>query len=277
MGPGAEGHGIGGAAGEQLAMGVRNIGSGRSRRPWPGIERIGVAVPVNNEEATLSTSLEALTAAGRAVAVPVTVVVVLDACTDDSAAVARRFSSVGVQTTSVDARSVGSARAAGMATLLGQLGRSGTWLATTDADSVVPHNWLTNQIRHANAGARVVAGTVTVADWEDRHGGLAERAERDYRADGHRHVHGANLSFAASAYCAAGGFPLIASGEDVQLVAAFTRNRERIAWATDMPVVTSARRHARAPRGFADYLTSLEQSLQSRPRTRADEEVSRAI
>jgi hypothetical protein len=211
------------------------------------------------------------------VPVPVTVVVVLDDCTDDSAAKAGSFAMPGMQTISVAARCVGFARAAGMTALLGQLGRCGTWLATTDADSVVPQNWLSAQSRHAEAGARVVAGTISVTDWRGRSSALAERAERDYRVNGHRHVHGTNLSFAAGAYCATGGFPPVTYDEDVQLVDAFMRNNEPITWATDMPVVTSARRHARAPEGFANYLASLEQSLQSHQPSPSDVEVPRAM
>lgn len=165
-----------------------------------------------------------------------------------------------------------------MTALLRQLGRSGAWLATTDADSVVPQNWLSAQLRHAAAGARVVAGTISVADWEGRSIALAEQAEVDYWRNGHRHVHGANLSFSAGAYCAAGGFRPVAYDEDVQLVDAFRRNNEPIAWVTDMAVITSARRHARAPRGFANYLSSLEgSSRRVIDRMQSDVDVPRAM
>jgi hypothetical protein len=198
--------------------------------------------------------------AATRVAVPVTVIVVLDACTDNSAAVVRA-AQTGVEAIVVDANSVGCARAAGMAELLRRDGQSGTWLATTDGDSVVPPNWLGSQLRHADAGARVVIGTVVVKDWEDRSAAVRDRAIRDYRMN-HNHIHGANLSFDAAAYHAAGGFRLVTHDEDVRLVQAFKANSEAIAWAVDLPVVTSARRRARAPRGFSSYLSSLEGSLE---------------
>jgi hypothetical protein len=122
----------------------------------------------------------------------------------------------------------------------------------------VPGGWFATQLAHADAGARVVAGTVAVADWQDRSTAVRDRAIEDYRSALHRHVHGANLSFAATAYRATGGFPATTFDEDVALVAAFRGNDEPIAWAIDLPVTTSARRHGRAPRGFADYLASLE-------------------
>jgi glycosyltransferase involved in cell wall biosynthesis len=230
--------------------------------PYSGtrIDRIGVVVPVNNEQDTLLQCLDALSLAVARVTIPVTVIIVLDACTDDSASVAAEFSTAGMETIAVDAHCVGSARAAGVSEILRRHGESGTWLATTDADSAVPQNWLTAQQRHAEAGARVVAGTVRVEDWADRSSTVAAKVRRDYRAVSHRHIHGANLSFAASAYRAAGGFQSVTCNEDVLLVDAFEANGEPIAWAVDLAVATSARRRARAPMGFANYLTLLEDS-----------------
>ena len=47
---------------------------------------MGVVVPVNNEEHALRQCLDALCAAASDVTVPVTIIVVLDACTDADAA-----------------------------------------------------------------------------------------------------------------------------------------------------------------------------------------------
>jgi glycosyltransferase involved in cell wall biosynthesis len=223
------------------------------------VERVGVVVPVHNEEHRLASCLDALGVAAASVPVEVSVIVVLDACTDRSPAITRRFIGRGVDGIALDVRSVGRARAAGMAELLRRHGESGTWLATTDADSTVPPNWLAAQLRYARLGTSVVAGTVAVDDWEDRSADVRIRASRAYDAVPHRHVHGANLSFSASAYLLAGGFPLITCHEDVRLVEAFQRNGENITWATDLAVTTSARRNARAPEGFAGYLSSLEE------------------
>jgi hypothetical protein len=253
MGSCREGHGLGGAPSQSIAMSPNG-----SDMSIP-VDRIGVVVPVHDEEQLLARCLEALCVAAHRVAVPVTVLVVLDACTDGSVAVAAEFFDRGVQAIVVDEKSVGRARAAGVTELLRRHGRSGTWLATTDGDSTVPAHWLTAQVRHASAGARVIAGTVTIADWEDRSDVVRARARKEYRAGLHRHVHGANLSFAAGAYCAAGGFGSVPCHEDVQLVDAFRANGEPIAWVTDIPVVTSSRRQARAPHGFASYLDGLEE------------------
>jgi glycosyltransferase involved in cell wall biosynthesis len=227
-----------------------------------------VVVPVNDEEESLADCLTAIGVASVRIEVPVEVVIVLDACTDRSAAIADAFSNQGVDAIAVDGRSVGSARAAGMTEVLRRHGREGLWLATTDGDTLVPPDWLAAQLRHRHAGAQMVAGTVAVEDWGDRSDEVRLQAARDYGIGPHRHVHGANLSFSAAAYCAAGGFPPVPCHEDVQLVDAFLAIGATVAWATDLPVVTSARRDARAPSGFGSYLTSLETP---------EQEVSRAM
>lgn len=225
---------------------------------------VGVVVPAKDERQTLAACLLSLVDAARQVDVPVCVMVVLDDCSDGSADVVRDVAAaakdVRIDHLEVTANSVGHARRAGMASLIARLGASGTWLATTDADSVVPPHWLSAQLHHAVRGAEVVAGTVTVDDWQDRPSGLRERAVRRYAHDPlhHGHVHGANLSFWAAAYLVAGGFPDQRHSEDVALVRSFRRNAQRIAWAIDLPVTTSARRNARAPEGFSSYLNTLE-------------------
>src|ERR1700730_959832 len=83
--------------------------------PYTGtrIDRIGVVVPVKNEEQTLARCLDGLEVAASRVAMPVTVIVVLDACTDNSASVAAGFHAGGVRAITIEANNVGCARAAG--------------------------------------------------------------------------------------------------------------------------------------------------------------------
>lgn len=99
------------------------------------LTRVAVVVPAHNEERLLPASLAAISRAARRVApVPVDVFVVADSCTDSTMDVARAS---GAHTVPVQARDVGFARAAGMATALAHDARTRptrTWLATTDAD-----------------------------------------------------------------------------------------------------------------------------------------------
>ena len=216
---------------------------------------IGVVIPAHNEEACLGDCLAAvLQAAGHSGlgAEPVHIVVVLDDCRDGSEAVALAHA---VPVIHVTARKVGAARAAGARHLL-QAGAR--WLAFTDADTVVSPGWLVAQL---GLGAQAVCGSVEVGDWSahgERGPQVRQHFERRYRdADGHRHIHGANLGVCALAYQRAGGFEPLACSEDVALVEALQRSGATIAWSAAPRVLTSARTDARARGGFGDTLLGL--------------------
>lgn len=219
------------------------------------IQRIGVAIPAQDEASLLPACLGALARAAARSPVPVTVLVVADACRDDTAQVAAQG---GARVIEVEHRNVGRTRAVGMAALIEQLGVSGTWLAVTDADSQVPEHWLTRQLDLAAAGADAVVGTVRVGDWAGHPRRVRRRYARLYNGlDGHRHVHGANLALSAEAYCAVGGFAPLPAHEDVALIAALDARGYRLARAGDLAVLTSARSVGRAPAGFAGHLRTL--------------------
>ena len=246
----------------------------------PGrIAAAGVVVPAHNEEELLPACLAALRQAAGAAGVPVRLLVVADACTDATAAVA---AAAGAEVIRIGARNVGAARAAGMARLLRRTDGTdpaatglaptelapaelapaelaGTWLATTDADTVVPPGWLRRQLGYAGQGWDVVLGTVTVTDWAGHppHAPAVFAARYAFGAGPHPHVHGANLGIRASAYLAAGGFRPLRTAEDHALLAAATQAGCQVLQAADIPVETSARRQARAPRGFSHALRAL--------------------
>lgn len=70
-------------------------------------------------------------------------------------------------------------------------------------------------------------------------------------------IHGADLGFTTEAYLSAGGFPPVPTGEDRALVAAMETTGRRVLRTAGVNVVTSARRHYRAPSGFGHLLTTL--------------------
>jgi glycosyltransferase involved in cell wall biosynthesis len=225
------------------------------------LTRFAVVVPAHDEEELLPSCLDAVSRAALTVSPrPVQIVVVADACTDGTAEVAH---SRGAHVVTVDVRNVGAARAAGTAYAM-RSGPEGLWLATTDADSRVPTGWLRSHRAHAKAGAELVVGTVTVDDWTPWPAGLGERHDAHYRAGltpgGHRHVHGANLGYTALAYAKAGGFAALPHDEDRDLVARMTKLGARVVRDPDLPVVTSSRPAARAPGGFATFLSSLTEA-----------------
>jgi glycosyltransferase involved in cell wall biosynthesis len=224
------------------------------------IEAIGVVVPAHDEEALLPACLRSLHRAAIAVdGLPVHLVVVADACRDQTASIARR---AGATAVIIGARAVGAARAAGMREILCRTWRldpATVWLATTDADTRVPVDWLSQQVRYADQGWDAVVGTVQVADWSAQQYGVRSLFEDRYR-DGtgpHAHVHGANLGFRAAAYLTAGGFPAVTTAEDHELIAIMEASGSRILRTRQVTVLTSARRRARAPHGFSHYLSEL--------------------
>lgn len=215
-----------------------------------------VVVPVHDEELLLGACLSSVVDAGNRVDVPCELVVVLDSCSDTSADITADWAQkVGAIVVTTDRRNVGAARAAGF---LAAASRPGSWFATTDADTVVPPNWLTSQLEHARRGAHVAAGTV-VTELGPAHSSLAIAYEVGYRhGPDHGHIHGANLGMRADAYWTVGGFAALPTDEDVDLISRFDKAAVPVSYVADAPVRTSARRVGRAPDGFAAHLRDLD-------------------
>jgi GT2 family glycosyltransferase len=213
------------------------------------IEAVGVVVPAHDEQDFIGDCVAAL--AANRIDLPVRIVVVLDDCSDRTA---ERTGTA--ETVTVPFRCVGAARAAGVEHLLttSDVPPRNWWLASTDADTRVPAGWLAGMLALA-AEADLVLGTALPDDcpvypaWRRRHS----------LADGHRHVHGANLGIRGDAYRAIGGWPALATGEDVELARRAVAAGQRVRRTAAIPVRTSARTVGRAPDGFAAYLALLEQ------------------
>jgi len=224
----------------------------------PGLPVLGVVVPAHDEQDLLDGCLEALARAARWVSdrAVVRTVVVLDACRDRTTDVALTR---GVETLTIADRCVGRARDAGCAALLDGPGTRPGWLATTDADSHVPPDWLIAQLEAWARPADARVGAVYVEDWSEQAPGARHWFSDVYDAAGdpHPHVHGANLGVRAEAYRACGGFHGLATGEDVALVDALDAGGFTVHRTRRSPVLTSARRIARAQNGFAGRLVDL--------------------
>eukprot|EP01133_Synstelium_polycarpum_P022920 gene22920-27482_t len=112
---------------------------------------IGVVVPVHDEEACLAACLDALRAAATCPLLrgeAVCIVIVLDACRDQSQRIALAHAMQAdlrwrLDCIAIEARNVGAARAAGARLLLQ---RGARWLAFTDADTRVSPAWLSTQL-----------------------------------------------------------------------------------------------------------------------------------
>jgi glycosyltransferase involved in cell wall biosynthesis len=230
------------------------------------LEQAVVVVPAHNERESLPQCLRAVETAALCLPVPVSTVVVLDSCDDGSEDLAGRYGP-DVHFVTVDAGNVGATRAAGFAygrRLCAGMDEARIWYATTDADSVVPADWLVAMV---SANADMVLGVVRVPAWNHHPTPVIDRYLRDYQSKGpgHNHIHGANMGFTAEAYWRTGGFRALATGEDVELVERFEALDLHIHRDAELSVETSDRLTGRAPGGFADHLRELGEPEYQQP------------
>ena len=150
------------------------------------------------------------------------------------------------------ARCVGAARSLGASLALDNGAR---WIAFTDADTIVPPNWLSAQL---DLYADATCGQVAIDDWSDYPSGARERYLRTYSAET-RHIHGANLGISAAAYRTVGGFAALKLGEDAALINSLLERKGDIRFAGPPRVSTSARWESTIEGGFASVLRSLRE------------------
>jgi len=213
--------------------------------------KIGVVIPAHNEEHYLSACLQSIQVAMDNVhGYEVEAIVVLDNCTDQS-----RFIVQSHQINWIECNyaCVGKARDLGIRHLIE---RGVTWIACTDADSVVSPDWLLHQIQHQPTDA--ICGTVTLDDFSH----LSVARQQKYLAHyqdrmNHQHIHGANLSFSAEVYLLVGGFEPISCHEDVSLIEKIKSLSYKITWSNLVRVTTSSRLNGRAPQGLSYFLNHL--------------------
>jgi hypothetical protein len=220
---------------------------------------VGVVLPVHDEEELLPFALEGIEQAVAALppGLSCRVAVVLDDCRDDSSAVAHAWADrVGALVITEACRSVGTARRAGSQALLSRwpdVHPATIWVATTDADSRVPPDWLTVQLEAHRSGADLWAGRVRVVE----ESAVAQQWKETYAAE-RRPIHGASLGFSGSLYEHIGGFQCLRSGEDRDFHRRAVAAGFRVTHDLRAAVTTSARRRGRAPGGFASVLGGVE-------------------
>ena len=160
----------------------------------------------------------------------------------------------------------GRARAAAMALGIENLTSDGI-LLTTDADSRPASDWAASNCAALNA-ADVVCGRIERRgpDTDPQRTRLEQYLMRLHAVrrtidpiphdplPSHPHTGGASIACTVGAYHAAGGMPLLASGEDRAFVEAARRAGLRVRHDPAVRVATSARHHGRAIGGLADAL-----------------------
>ena len=230
--------------------------------------RVIVAIPARNEGHYIERCLHSVMASVKAASSRVDttrIVVVADSCSDDTAAIARatladmQFAAVAEcrlgNSAKVRALGVAAAKADHLPSELD--GR--TWIANTDADTVVPSDWISKQLVLAEAGATAVAGIVSI----DEFPGLPATAARHFAehysnrltpGGSHPHVHAANLGVRLDAYDRAGGWGCLPRSEDRDLWTRLQRTGACLVSTTEISVTTSGRSVGRVGGGFADWL-----------------------
>lgn len=220
--------------------------------------KIAIVIPAHNEAMTIANCLASVQTAITQLPSTITAypLVVLDSCTDETLTIVK---STGVNYICCDYCCVGRVRDLG---IRHTITHGATWIACTDADSVVTTDWLVQQITHiTDQPTDMICGVVSVDSWEN----LTPQTRADYMAHyqdtmGHRHIHGANLSFSSEAYLTVGGFAPLRCHEDADLVKKFKSQGYAITWSNRVRVITSSRLDARATEGFAAFLANLEKS-----------------
>lgn len=228
---------------------------------------VGIIIPAHNEETELPDCLETVQLACEYASqsypeLQIRVIVVADACSD--ATVQQVFECdtglYAVELISVGFRNVGRARSVGVQEFLSDFDyndlRQG-WIATTDADTQVPVEWLYTHLQHATAGVDCLVGTV-----EPRADSATQELLRKWHArhiltEGHPHIFGANLGIRASWYENVGGFLPLPTGEDINLVDKIRRSGACVVSTDTTRVATSARLSGRVTQGFSSYCHSL--------------------
>nr|WP_275332263.1 glycosyltransferase family A protein [Nodosilinea sp. TSF1-S3]MDF0366227.1 glycosyltransferase family A protein [Nodosilinea sp. TSF1-S3] len=257
--------------------------------------QVSVIVPVRNEADTLAETLLALANQVDFADHPLDfkgyeVLVFANNCTDDSAAIARRFAQqhprfqlhVVEQTLPEGEAHIGRVRRM----LMDEAHRRLTWLgaqpgiiASTDGDSRVDRRWIAAILYEIACGADAVGGR-TVTDRAER-AALDKATKAAYlrfvgyrylikqledcldpdpfdRAPHHYQFFGANFAVTHTMYAQAGGMPLVQTSEDVAFYRAVVKLGAKVRHSMLMRVTTSARPQGRAPLGLADRLSQFQ-------------------
>lgn len=234
------------------------------------ITHLGIVIPAHNEQDEILGCLDSVAQACAQVPdgfaqFSTRILVVADACTDDTVSRVADFAEHHPQVTILETsfKNVGSARNFAwnhfkqMAEADRDVDFDLTWIAFTDADSRVPTHWLTTHLAMAEAGSDCLVGTVSprpdtgsaalIAKWHSHHTLLED----------HPHVFGANLGIRGSYLNIIGGMPQLPLGEDAATVAAVLAAGGNVRRTDTCRVLTSARLEGRVEGGFSSFMQSL--------------------
>jgi glucosyl-3-phosphoglycerate synthase len=225
-----------------------------------------VVVPARDEERRIGACIAALGAQRGVAREAYEVILVLDACADDTADRAARAAAgapgLRLHMVAVDVHGSGPARRLGMelaAARLARAGRDRGLIASTDADTVADRDWLRHQLDLVAAGAEAIGGMIEVDPEDLRPGALARRDARlagrveatgDPRAP-HPFFSGASLGLTLAAHRRVGGVPERVALEDRALEGALSDAGIPIVRSRAVRVRTSGRTRGRVRHGLS--------------------------
>lgn len=237
---------------------------------------VAVAIPARDEEDHIGACLDAI---GCQTIRPDMVTVLLNNCTDSTGQRIRGMK-LDIPCNVVDVELSAESGGAGVARRLAMeraarcIGCSGV-LMTTDADAIVPPDWIERNIMAINAGADAVCGRAVLSDsdaaaipktlrvddeLEQRLLALADQMAWLIDPDPidplprHTEASGASIAVSVAAWRRAGGIPSIRTGEDRAFIAALRRIDAAIRHDPSIEVVVSGRTFGRADGGMADTI-----------------------
>jgi hypothetical protein len=237
-----------------------------------------VAVPARDEAERIAACLTALSNQQQC---PDAVVLLLNNCTDATEAIARDLAPRLRFRLDIVSRdfppwqaNAGWARRLAMQLAAVQAGPGGVLLAT-DADTIVPPDWIRRNLAALDAGADAVCGRAVIDPLEaamipahlhaddslecsligllDRIAWMLDPEPHD-PPPRHAEASGASLAVSVAAYHRVGGIPAIPCGEDRAFVASLWRMDARVRHDPGIRVVVSGRIEGRAEGGMADAI-----------------------
>lgn len=252
--------------------------------PWhptdaPSSRSVVVCLPVCNEAEHIKACLEAF--AEQDFAGPFILVLLLNNCTDGTAQIVAAFEPPPRMHLQVESRifpsheaSAGYARHVAMQAAR-QLAAPTGVLLCTDADAIVPEDWIRQNLEAIAVGADAVAGRIEMDAVDFKR--LPSRLHDDEAAaqlltclidqidsvvdpdasdpwPRHAEHSGASIAVTCAAYDAVGGIPNLPSSEDRAFFSALRRIGARIRHAPDIVVTVSGRLEGRAKGGMAETL-----------------------
>lgn len=248
-------------------------------RQLPSTRRFDVlvVVPARNEEELVGACLSSVVNASRRARQMidrVAIVAVVDGCTDRTCEVAKSVLSAQPlwSVTECDLGNVALVRSLGVQVgreLLGSGRSNRTWMASTDADTTVPDDWLFHHVAAASRGTRALAGAVDIESFDGLPAVAPKLFAETYTdllpTEGdHPHVHAANLGVRLDAYDDAGGWGCLPRSEDRDLWTRLQQTGVRVESPSGLRVVTSGRSIGRVPGGFAECLREQVQCWENR-------------